>query len=427
LESEPVGTLTRGKANGMVVGALTRAWRRPMCAVDGLAVELLPAAERDPAAATWQRLEALHGAGVAESWDWVGTWLDHFGDLVPHRFAVGSRGGVARGIALLTHGVDQYRGPIPVRTIHLGTAGEPDLDTVRVEYNRVLVAPADRTAFAAALLAAIRAGGGRYDEMSLNGFAPEDAAPILAAEPRFRLSRRVSHVTDLRAIRENGGSVLAALRGSTAYKIRRSRRHLEQAHGPLRLEWAETLDQAEDILAELIGLHVTRWERAGQPAKFASTRFRGFHRDLVRRLFPRGGVLLARVTAGDLTVGCDYSLIEHGRVLAYNWGLRRFDDTLISPGLVTGAMVMQEALERGLDEYDWLAGDVLYKRQLSTTTRELIWGALPHGPRGHLIEQLMRARHSARQLGQRAVPAVRGAKSPRGHPRAQPTKPPEGG
>jgi len=68
--------------------------------------------------------------------------------------------------------------------------------------------------------------------------------------------------------------------------------------------------------------------------------------------------------------------------------------------------VMQEALERGLDEYDWLAGDVLYKRQLSTTTRELIWGELPHGLRGHLIEQLMHARHYARCLRQRAAQAA---------------------
>jgi CelD/BcsL family acetyltransferase involved in cellulose biosynthesis len=385
----------------MVVRAVVRALRRPARAVDCLVVELLPATARERAATTWRELEAVYGAGVAESWDWVETWLDHYGDLVPHRFAVGRRAGEPRGIALLTDGVDQRRGPIPVRTLHLGTAGEPDLHTVRVEYNRLLVAPADRTAFAAALLAAVRAAGGRYDLFAFDGFAPEDVAPLLQAEPRFRLSRRVSHVADLRAIRNDGGKVLTALRGSTAYKIRRSRRHLEEAYGPLRLEWAETLDHAEAIFTEMTGLHVARWERAGQPPKFASPRFHAFHRALVRRLFPRGGILLARISAGDVTVGCDYSLVEHGRVLAYNWGLRHFEDTLISPGLVTGAMVMQEALERGLNEYDWLAGDVLYKRQLSTTTRELVWADLPHGPRGHLIEQLMRARRYARRLRQR--------------------------
>jgi CelD/BcsL family acetyltransferase involved in cellulose biosynthesis len=382
----------------MVVDALPRALRRGRTrAVDGVVVELLPAAERGLAAATWRGLEAAHGAGVADSWDWVETWLDHYGDLVPHRFAIGLGPNGPRGIVLLAEGVGQRRGPIPVRTLHLGTAGEPDADTVRVEYNRLLVAPADRTAFATALLATLRSARIRYDELVLDGFAPDDAEPFLGADPAFRSRRRICHVTDLRAVREGGGTVLAALRGGTGNKVRRSRRRLEEAHGPIRIEWAETLDEAEAIYAEMVALHQRRWEEAGEPGKFASRRFDGFHRDLVRRLFPRGRVLLARVAAGEVTVGCDYSLVEHGRVLAYQWGLGQFDDSLISPGLVTGVTVMQAALERGLDEYDWLAGDVLYKRQLSTTTRELVWARLPHGARGHLIDSMIRARRAYRR------------------------------
>lgn len=386
----------------MVVRPLLRVLRHPAPTVDGVTVELLPAADRDLAGATWRVLEEQHGAGIADSWAWVDTWLDHYGDLIPHRFAIGSSAAGPCGIALLTGGVGQRRGPIPVRTLHLGTAGEPDLDTVRVEYNRLLAAPDDRLRFAAALLAAIPAVDLRYDELVLDGFAPADLEPLLQADPAFRLSHRISHVADLRAIRESGETVLTSLRGSTPYKIRRSRRRLEQAHGSLRIEWADTLDTAEAIFAELIELHVARWERAGQAAKFASPRFRGFHHDLIRRLFPEGRILLARVSAGEQTVGCDYSHIEHGRVLAYNWGLHPFADSLISPGLVTGAAVMQVALERGLDAYDWLAGDVLYKRQLATTTRELIWAELPRGARGHLVEQLMRAKRYARRVRQGA-------------------------
>src|SRR5262249_42727453 len=38
----------------------------------------------------------------------------------------------------------------------------------------------------------------------------------------------------------------------------------------------------------------------------------------------------------------------------------------------TGAIAMQEAAERGLEENDWPAGDLLDKRQRSTRTRELV-------------------------------------------------------
>src|SRR5262249_59597271 len=105
-------------------------------------------------AAIWRRLETTIGCGLTNSWDWVESWLAQFGKTVPHRFAVATGSGGVRGIALLTSGVGQTRGPVPVRTLHLGTAGEPPEDTIWVEYNRLLVAPRDRPSFAAALLRA---------------------------------------------------------------------------------------------------------------------------------------------------------------------------------------------------------------------------------------------------------------------------------
>jgi hypothetical protein len=271
----------------MVVQALPRGLRHTAVrVVDDLVMEVLPAHERSLAGATWRRLEGLLGAGVADSWDWVETWVDHYGDLLRHRFAVGLGPEGPCGIALLVEGLGQRRGPIPLRTLHVGTAGEPEPDTVRVQYNRPLVAPADRAAFAAALLRTFPRSGLRYDEVVLDGFAPEDIAPILRAEPAFRARVGIRHVADLRSVREGGGTVLAALRGGTGNKVRRSRKRLEEAHGPLRIEWAETLAEAEAIYAEMVSLHQRRWENAGEPGKFASARSDGFHRDLVRRLFP---------------------------------------------------------------------------------------------------------------------------------------------
>jgi CelD/BcsL family acetyltransferase involved in cellulose biosynthesis len=191
--------------------------------------------------------------------------------------------------------------------------------------------------------------------------------------------------------------VLSAFSNGTGKKLRRSHRHLEETFGPIRVECAETLEQAESIFEEMVVLHQERWQSAGEPGTFASKRFTEFHRDLIRKLFPRGQVLLVRVTAGDVTVGCDYNLIEHGRAMAYQWGLGQFEDTLISPGVVTSVAVMQTAMERGLDEYDWLSGDVFYKRQLSTGTREMVWARLPRGVRGHLVDYALRARRYSKQ------------------------------
>jgi CelD/BcsL family acetyltransferase involved in cellulose biosynthesis len=303
------------------------------------------------------------------------------------------------GVALITRGLCHKRGPITLRTLHIGTAGEPHTDTVRVEHNRLLADPRHRAAFAHALLREAGRIERRCDLIMLDAFVPEDAEVFLAADPSFVAFPEPCHYADLAALRTQGLTVLDGLRRHTGAKIRRTIRRLEEQHGPLRVEWATSLPQAEAIFAELRDLHQERWARQGQPGVFASQRFTGFHEELIRRLHPQGRATLARVVAGDHTVGCDYGLVEHGRILGYQWGLATFEDSRLSPGLAVGALVMQEALVRGFAEYDWLAGDVLYKRELSTRSRTLITARAIRGSRMHVLDRLTRAKRSLASRG----------------------------
>lgn len=362
-------------------------------------VDVLPAHQQSVVAPLWRQLERGFPSGLATSWDWVETWLNHYGDLVPHWFAVGMSADGPVGLALLARGVGHKRGPIALRTVHIGTAGEPHTDTVRVERNRLLADPHHRAAFAHALLREAGRIARRCDLIMLDAFVPEDADLFLAADPSFVAFPEPCHYADLAALRAQGLTVLDGLRRHTAAKIRRTIRRLEEQFGPLRVEWATSLPQAEAIFAELRDLHQERWQREGQPGAFASQRFTGFHEELIRRLHPQGRATLARVVAGDRTVGCDYGLVEHGRILGYQWGLARFEDSRLSPGLVVGALVMQEALERGFTEYDWLAGDVLYKRELSTSSRTLITARAVRGSRMQVLDRLTRAKRSLASRG----------------------------
>ena len=346
----------------------------------------------------WQEVEARVGpAGLACSWAWTDTWLRHYGELIPHRFVLGERDGPC-AVALLTAGLNKKRGPFPVRTLHLGTSGEPDAETVRVQHNRVLVSEADRPAFLSGVMELAQKIDLRWDEFRLDGFAEEQIAPLLGADHAFEVERHRCFVTDLEAIRTAGGTVLGGLRSEPAKKIRRSIRRLEETYGPIQVMWAEKLDDARAIFAEMRSLHQSRWEGAGEPGKFGSRRFDGFHHDLVERTFPTGRILLSRVSAGELTLGCDYSLIDGRRILAYQWGLAQLENTNASPGLVTAVTSMQEALRRGYDQYDWLAGDVFYKRQLATTEAELIWARSPRGARIRVIYGFAEAGKLAQRL-----------------------------
>ena len=352
----------------MTTRCRTRSVRRP--GSDGAVVlQWLPSTERAVAERIWSALEEQLGrAAPTTSWSWTDAWLSAYGDLVPHRFAVAEFAGEPCGVVLVTKGVGRRHGPFPVRTVHLGTAGEPPGEGVYVEYNRVLVDPQHRAAFATALVQDLRRDSS-WHELHLDGFAPEDAEPFLATEPALEARRVPSPCTTLRGALVPEGDVVAALRPSTRRKVRRSAEVLPD----LAVEWAETPAAADDVLSELMVLHQRRWTAAGQPGAFSAPRFVAFHRDLVARLLPSARVLLLRVSSGGRTVGCLYHLVEGDRVLFYQSGFAQYDDKRVTPGFVTFALCMQACAERGFVEYDFLAGASRYKRELSNTTRELVW------------------------------------------------------
>jgi Acetyltransferase (GNAT) domain len=321
----------------------------------------------------WEGLERAIGCpGLACSHPWVETWLEHYGDLVPHRFALGEHRGTPIGLALVTDGIGQRRSRVPVRTVHLGTAGEPPADSVFVQRNRLLVTAEHGEAFASALIAALWEES-KWDEVVLDGFVPEDAELLLRAGS-FDVRHETCRTVDLSAADETGGEVIALFGAKTRKNFRRSLKGL----AIVETEWAETPRQARDILDELIILHQASWAGRGHRGLFASTRLSGFHRDLTSRLASAGQLSLFRIRDERSTIACLYGFIEGNRLLSYQSGISRPDHRL-SPGLVADVLCMQAARDRGLATYDHLSGDSPYKQRLSTDQEPLIWAGARRG------------------------------------------------
>jgi hypothetical protein len=350
----------------------------------------LPAQDRRRAETVWTALEAETGnGGLASGWFWTSTWLDAYGDLVPHVFLVAERGGVPCGITLLTRGVNQKHGPIPVRTIHLGTGGEPADVTVWTEYRRLLVRDEDREDVSRAILRHVLESDRSWEEFVFDGFVPEDAEPFLENPGYWFVRREVCPTSDFSRIRAAGGDVIASLGKNTRYSIRRSMRRF----GDLTLEVVTTPAQAQDIFDDLIDLHQKHWTARGLPGAFSTQRYVAFHRSLLSGLLERNALVLARVRNTEQTIGCVYGFVEHNRMLMYQTGFADFEDDKLKPGLVSHAMVMQHCLDAGMDEYDFLYGDVRYKRDLSNTTRELVYAVLSKRTLKQALLRRARMRH----------------------------------
>ena len=84
---------------------------------------------------------------------WLETWIEVFGDELSPRMFHCERDGAWLGACLLTERRER-RGPVPVRCLHLHTAGEAPGEGVCVEYDQVLAradaaAPSRRLTIAA--------------------------------------------------------------------------------------------------------------------------------------------------------------------------------------------------------------------------------------------------------------------------------------
>jgi CelD/BcsL family acetyltransferase involved in cellulose biosynthesis len=179
------------------------------------------------------------------------------------------------------------------------------------------------------------------------------------------------------------GAVVDSLRPGVQQRIRRSITGLGQVEG----EWATSVDAGLEIFCELVGLHEERWRKAGQPGAFATTRIQAFHRALITELLPDRRTFLFRTSAQGQTVGCLYGFIERNRALFYQGGLAHFPDNRVKPGLVSHVLAMQECSDRGLTEYDFLAGDARYKHELANAEATLIWARVKFPTtRGRVLE-----------------------------------------
>ncbi|WP_437224685.1 GNAT family N-acetyltransferase [Planctomicrobium sp. SH661] len=322
----------------------------------------------EQAMATWREIEARQGSSsLASGATWTENWIQVYGNVVPYRFLIAEAGGVPRGICLLTTGTAEKVGPFPIRTLHLGTAGEPQPGSVCVEYNRILVEPRFQGEFISQVAAAIKQDR-TWEQLRLDGFSEADLAPWLPHFPNAEVRSRDSRYFDLKAAREHAQPVIERLGKSTRSNLRR---RLKQ-YGDLQCEWAETIEQAEDILTELITLHQARWQAVGQPGAFASERFLKFQTTTALKLFLEQKSVLFRVRHQSETVGCLYLLVDDNRLLDYLSGFADFN-VKPSPGLTTHYLCMEAALQRGYDAYDFLVGDKRHKENLSSDVNQLCW------------------------------------------------------
>jgi CelD/BcsL family acetyltransferase involved in cellulose biosynthesis len=331
------------------------------------------------AEAIWRDLEHTARPAYFLTWGWIETWLEMLPRAeVPALAVIRTDAGEFAGACFLGRRMLIRHHVLPSRAVFVNATGVPHHDELCIEHNGVL---------GGSLARLIELLPDDWDELFVPG-ADRAALDDLALPPgcRARIVRESpSPFVDLARVRA-AGDYLALLSANTRAQIRRAHRRV----GACEFEVAASLDDALAIYAELVALHTASWRARGKPGAFADPWFERFHRRLIERRFAHGEIQLARVTAGDTTVGCLYNLIAGGRVLFYQSGLAPFADPAIKPGLLCHAAAVARCAGEGHAIYDLLGGSARYKASLATGATELAWLCVQRDRLRFAIEDRMR-------------------------------------
>lgn len=334
-----------------------------------------PSTDRAEVLQLWTELEQRIGhLGLPCSADWTEAWLNAYGDLVPHNFllARNPETSTLQGICLICEGVGQKDGPLGIKTLHVGPAGEPEADSVCVEYNRLLVAPEFEGAFTKLIVEYLQSRSG-FDQWNIDGIATAKLAAFHQHESDLQLRIEPSYGFDFAKAKAEKSTVLSQFKSATRRKVKRSL----EAWDNLSVEWAGTLNEAVDAFNEMVDLHQARWTSVGKPGSYSSKRFTAFHEDLLSKLVPQGRMAFVRVRSGADTIGIVQLFIERRRALLYQCGWSVGDKTR-SPGVVVDYLAMEECLKQGLDAYDFLAFATQHKRSLANMSTDIVWATKRH-------------------------------------------------
>ena len=327
---------------------------------------------------SWRDLELRSSASFFLTWHWISSWLRTC-DRPVYLLRVSTRGRCV-GLALLGAAVAvRHRGLLRVPTLHLNASGDEERDVVTIEYNEILAdrdhAPAVRRASLDHLLRLRRLPDGRrFDALAWRGALAPDAAAALdgIAWPWRVVAEAPSAFVDLAAIRASARPYLDHVSANTRRQVRRSMALYEQRYGPLRLDVAADVAEALAFFHAAGELHQARWEPRGKPGAFAYPFYVRFHERLITDGLPDGVVELVRVSAGEVPIGYLYNFLYHGRVYYYFSGFRYEADNRLKPGLVSHTLCIERHLARGMDVYDFMAGDNRYKTSLGQPGPKMI-------------------------------------------------------
>jgi CelD/BcsL family acetyltransferase involved in cellulose biosynthesis len=300
------------------------------------------------------------------TWEWVVTWSEIFGQEAESVVLFISREGELKGVLPLA--VNHRPGAktwTPVRTLNF--CGSADLFPDHLD----LVCKAeDAEICLASVIDFLDRNFRAWDQLDING-ADEESQILTYLKGhqghRHLTVRKISSAPYL-PLRGSFEEYLKSFGRKPRYNILRSRRILYEQTGAEYRPCAP--DRIEKGIEALFDLHRLRAGQKRIVSTFSGQKLLKFHQNLALRLNKNGWLWLRFLENGGEIMAALYAYVFGNRIFYYQMGFNPKWDKF-SPGTVIVLEAIQEAFERGYDEFDFLRGDEGYKRHWTVQSRDL--------------------------------------------------------
>ena len=283
---------------------------------------------------------------------WIKPWWDVFGDGNPLRLLVSGKNGAPLGIA-----------PLKLQGETASFLGSADV----CDYQDFIVAPGRETEFYKFLFDDLQERG--VTRLELNSVRPDAAAVRLVAAARragYRIEREADDVSVIASLPDSWEAYLSELTGKQRHEIRRKLRRLHEA-GSVSYRVTENRTDLRDDLPAF--LHLFKTSRSDKAA-FMTSQMERFFTALVESLSPENIIKLYFLELEGKPTAAALCFEFESTTYLYNSG---YDPRYrsLSVGLLSKAFSLNDSIERGRRQFDFLKGGEAYKYRLGGMPMQL--------------------------------------------------------
>lgn len=354
----------------------------------------------------WNGLLERSGSNtVTLTHQWQLTWWDVFSQGRELFVLLAREGENLVGIApLLQRRVRRFG--VPLRRLEFLASGEDEADEICSDYLDFIIETGRESEVVGAMLDFL-AHDKSWDELLLTDISGEspNLQPLRNGSDLHGFSLEVTReqtciFVPLPASRDE---LLTTISSQKRKRLNKDRRTV--AENGMRVEVTDSGDGFETAFETLVQLHQERWTSRGFPGSFSSAKFLRFHRELAPQMIERGWLKIWVLWQEDAPLCAVYDFVYGGKIFHYQSGLSGLETPLLQPGMLIRDFALQDGIQRGLRECDFLKGEVGgYKMSWGGQTRPILQLRIARGgPKEAVFQGVSRVVEALRPLRRRLL------------------------